>query len=253
METIECYVANLGKYNEGNYIGGWIKLPVEDQELDTFLKDTVKLDGVNYEEYAIHDYTGNNYNFGEYADIHDLNLVAKKLSVMNEQEIDTTKAYWNEILSKSEPMELLNLCYQVNDIPFCYYGFEGMEALSQTASNELKYAYTITEENGLQKQLEEMKIDMYFNYEQYGTEDKLAGAVVLSDNGYIYDNGCEIDLQFYSREELSEMVKDESKSLNKNAKEQAGKDSNLKSRIQTAKEKANKHIKGNEVKERGSR
>ena len=43
-ETFSIYVANLGKYNEGELVGGWITLPKPQAELEQFLRDTVGLE-----------------------------------------------------------------------------------------------------------------------------------------------------------------------------------------------------------------
>lgn len=81
-EKITVYVANLGRYDEGVLQGGWLELPVGDEELNRFLNDTVGLDD-RYEEYAIHDYerTGLVSAFdiaiGEHSSLHDLNLLAQ--------------------------------------------------------------------------------------------------------------------------------------------------------------------------------
>lgn len=51
---LKIYIANLGKYNEGELVGKWVELPCED--LDEVLKEIEVVDGTAYEEYAIHDY-----------------------------------------------------------------------------------------------------------------------------------------------------------------------------------------------------
>ena len=48
METeddlgIRVWVGNLGKYVEGELKGGWASLPMPQQELNRFLRDTVGL------------------------------------------------------------------------------------------------------------------------------------------------------------------------------------------------------------------
>lgn len=48
---LKIYIANLGKYNEGELVGKWVELPCED--LDEVLKEIEVVDGTAYEEYAI--------------------------------------------------------------------------------------------------------------------------------------------------------------------------------------------------------
>ena len=38
-DILKVYVANLGKYNEGELVGDWISLPVENEELEKFLSE----------------------------------------------------------------------------------------------------------------------------------------------------------------------------------------------------------------------
>ena len=40
---LNVWIGNLGKYNEGELVGEWLKLPVSKQELDTFLREKVGL------------------------------------------------------------------------------------------------------------------------------------------------------------------------------------------------------------------
>ena len=51
MEEMRVYVANLGKYNEGELVGDWFEPPIDYDEMAERI-------GLNefYEEYAIHDY-----------------------------------------------------------------------------------------------------------------------------------------------------------------------------------------------------
>lgn len=51
MEEMRIYIANLGKYNEGELVGAWFTPPVDFEEV----KERIGLND-EYEEYAIHDY-----------------------------------------------------------------------------------------------------------------------------------------------------------------------------------------------------
>ena len=48
---MRIYIANLGKYNEGELVGAWFTPPVDFEEV----KERIGLND-EYEEYAIHDY-----------------------------------------------------------------------------------------------------------------------------------------------------------------------------------------------------
>ena len=48
---MRIYIANLGKYNEGELVGAWFTPPVDFEEV----KERIGLND-EYEEYTIHDY-----------------------------------------------------------------------------------------------------------------------------------------------------------------------------------------------------
>lgn len=50
MEEMKVYIANLGKYNEGELVGDWFIPPIDWDDL----KEHIGLNS-EYEEYAIHD------------------------------------------------------------------------------------------------------------------------------------------------------------------------------------------------------
>ena len=72
---MNIYLTNLGKYNEGELVGEWVKLPVSDEELQKVFERI----GINeeYEEYFITDYECDFYEIGEYENIDTLNEKAE--------------------------------------------------------------------------------------------------------------------------------------------------------------------------------
>lgn len=68
---INVYIANLGKYNEGELVGAWFTLPACEDEIAEKI-------GLNehYEEYAIHDYEAP-FEIGEYDSLSTLNEIAE--------------------------------------------------------------------------------------------------------------------------------------------------------------------------------
>ena len=42
MDDMQVYIANLGKYNEGELVGAWFKLPVDFEEVKEELKDKME-------------------------------------------------------------------------------------------------------------------------------------------------------------------------------------------------------------------
>lgn len=105
---LKIYVANLGKYNEGELVGKWISLPASAEELEQLYID-IKVahrnkngefipcyteNGVIYEEVAIHDYESDidGLHINEYDDINELNALAEELEEIDEDGILTIKA-----------------------------------------------------------------------------------------------------------------------------------------------------------------
>ena len=73
----EAYVTNLGKYNEGELVGEYLKFPTTPEEVQALLK-RIGIDGVRYEEIFITDFDGDVLglydHLGEYENIDELTL-----------------------------------------------------------------------------------------------------------------------------------------------------------------------------------
>lgn len=50
VDDMRVYIANLGKYNEGELVGDWFSFPIDEEDVSERI-------GLNsyYEEYAVHD------------------------------------------------------------------------------------------------------------------------------------------------------------------------------------------------------
>lgn len=87
----KIYVANLGKYNEGEMVGEWINLPATEEEMEELL-DRI---GINeeYEEIFIPDYENEfGYKVDEYDNLDELNDIAYKLDNLTTDEEEKIKA-----------------------------------------------------------------------------------------------------------------------------------------------------------------
>lgn len=90
MVIARAYVANLGKYNEGQLVGGWISLPTSDERIFKFLRDVVRIDA-QYEEYAIHDWESDILEYpGEFVDLLEVN---RQCDVLDEMDDDGRTVY----------------------------------------------------------------------------------------------------------------------------------------------------------------
>ncbi len=68
VDDMRVYIANLGKYNEGELVGAWFSFPIDEE-------DVAERIGLNsyYEEYAVHDTDNFPIEIGEYISIQELN------------------------------------------------------------------------------------------------------------------------------------------------------------------------------------
>ena len=102
------YIANLGKYNEGELVGEWVNLPIEEEELEE-VYCRIKVahrdedgeyipyymeNGIIYEETAIHDFeTDANIEIAEYENVLELSELIEELEGLEEYQLETIKAY----------------------------------------------------------------------------------------------------------------------------------------------------------------
>lgn len=206
---LNVWIGNLGKYNEGELVGEWLKLPVSKQELDTFLREKVGLqltqaevdkaleeEGVCYEEYMINDYeTDLPIKISEYENLDNLNLLATIAENVND--MDAINAY---VDSQGEMTleELANLMEQEDDI--AYFRFSND---SSSMSAEEKMGYEMADATGLLDTLQKLQIEEFFDFEGYGSSWE-NGDITILDNGYIDFGDSDIDLNRYTLEELKE-------------------------------------------------
>ena len=217
QKVFSIFAQNLAYYNEGSIVGGWIDLPQSPEVIERYLKEIVKVDD-EHEEYEIADIDDNTSPFPyasiQWSSVKELNELAIIFSKLDEYQREAIQAY---LVHSGEEhyaiSELINLCLQVDNINYCRYSFEGLEN-NQDCSPELKMGYTMAEENGIYIQLQKQGIIDYFDFEKYG--DSFGYDYELLSNGYFIPN-CDIDLDFYSKEEIQEKVNE---ILKENIKEQ---------------------------------
>lgn len=193
---LKIWVGNLGKYNEGELVGGWIELPQEKENLDKFLKEVVGLNE-EYEEYLINDFeTDLPYKVSEYDSISELNLLAKV--AQDVVDMGKVRAYIDAEGDLSK-IELMNVMKQENDIAFYNY-----TSNVENATLDAKYGYTLAEAWGLLKIMEDNNMSCYFDFDKYGRDRSTCCNVSLLDNGYVDLDECNINLKLYNIIELME-------------------------------------------------
>lgn len=165
--VLNLYVANLGKYNEGELKGGWIVLPKTEEEIEQFLKDEVGVGGY-YEEWAIHDYeTDFGIRVDEYDNIYELNEKAKRALELYEKDEDTILAaidIWGE---EALEFDIDNLCL--------YRGVANEYDLGEYLAEE--FCHEIFSKNEF--------LSRYFDYEQYGRDISMEVDGGFTEYGFI--------------------------------------------------------------------
>ena len=70
IDDMQVYIANLGKYNEGELVGDWFSFPLDEE----VIAERIGLNA-EYEEYAIHDTDNFPMEISEYISIEELNRI----------------------------------------------------------------------------------------------------------------------------------------------------------------------------------
>lgn len=163
---MNIYLTNLGKYNEGELTGEWVKLPVSDEEL----QEVFKRIGINkeYEEYFITDYECDFYEIGEYESISTLNEMAEKIDNLNEEQEQVVKVLMSE-------------CgYDLDDA--IEKAESGDYRIYSNCDNMTDVAYAVVEECDYLRNVPET-VARYFDYEAFERDLGIEGSFHFLDNG----------------------------------------------------------------------
>ena len=179
-----AFITNLGKYNEGELVGEWVKFPTTAEEL----KEVFKRIGIGqkddfgqpYEEWFITDYDcyvdGLYSKLGEYENLDELNYLASKLDEMSESEYAQFQAGMEMGDHCGSLQEIINLtenldCYEV------YPDIHDYDDLGRYYIEELDVM-----------QVPE-HLQNYIDYEAYGRDVALEENGTFTDQGYVRDMG----------------------------------------------------------------
>ncbi len=192
----EAFITNLGKYNEGELIGEWVKFPTTPEELQNVFERIgigAKDDfGNTYEEWFISDYDcyvdGLYEKLGEYANLDELNYLASKLDELNANEYYHFQAAMEISDYTGSIKDLINLMDNLDKYDI-YLGVENDEDLGRYYIEEL----------GAMEVPEHLK--SYIDYEAYGRDIALDEVGQYTSYGYVrdtldtfveyYDGDCE--------------------------------------------------------------
>ena len=179
-----AFITNLGKYNEGELVGEWVKFPTTAEEL----KEVFKRIGIGqrddfgqpYEEWFITDYDcyvdGLYDKLGEYENLDELNYLASKLDEMSDSEYAQFQA----------GMEMGDHCGSLQEIINLTENLDCYEVYPHIADYDDLGRYYIDE-------LEVMQIpehlQNYIDYEAYGRDVAMDENGSFTDQGYVRDTG----------------------------------------------------------------
>ena len=179
-----AFVTNLGKYNEGELVGEWVKFPTTAEEMKQVF-DRIGIGktgdfGPVYEEWFITDYDcyvdGLYDKLGEYESLDELNYLASKLDEMDRSEFEQFQAAMEIGDHSGSVQEIINLtenldCYDV------YPGIEDYDDLGRYYIEELD-AMQVPEH-----------LRNYIDYEAYGRDIALDESGDFTSFGYVRDTG----------------------------------------------------------------
>ena len=179
-----AFITNLGKYNEGELVGEWVKFPTTAEEM----KEVFKRIGIGqrddfgqpYEEWFITDYDcyvdGLYDKLGEYENLDELNYLTSKLDEMSDSEYAQFQAGMEMGDHCGSLQEIINLtenldCYEV------YPHIEDYDDLGRYYIEELEVM-----------QVPE-HLQNYIDYEAYGRDVAMDENGSFTDQGYVRDTG----------------------------------------------------------------
>lgn len=179
-----AFITNLGKYNEGELVGEWLKFPTTYDELQAVFKrigiGSKDEFGQVYEEWFITDYDcyvdGLYDKLGEYANLDELNYLASKLDEMSQDEYERFQAAVSMGEYTGSIQDLINLT-ENPDIYDVYPGIRDHDDLGR---------YYI-EEMGAMEVPEYLQ--NYIDYEAYGRDVAMEENGDFTDFGYVRHTG----------------------------------------------------------------
>ena len=181
--AFRAYVANLGKYNEGEILGEWVDFPLEDDAREELLirlklahrdEDGEFEEGYHdpetgsiYEEYIILDYDSDEEfptdKFGEYELLDELNDYAERFAAFDDDEALAFRAAVETFSTLEEAFEKVeNGDYRV------YYNCDSMADVAET----------YVDETGMLEEIPE-RLRGYFDFEAFGRDMEIEGTFIF--------------------------------------------------------------------------
>ena len=185
--NFEAFVTNLGKYNEGQLVGEWVKFPTTEEEMQKVFErigiGSTDEFGHVYEEWFITDYEcpvhGVYDMLSEYESLDKLNYLASRIDEMDkwEQEkfVAIMEAGCDEV---SDIDDLINLTYNLD----CYDFIPDIH-------DESDLGYYYVHDAGIYSEKELGPLANYIDYERFGRDIAMDESGKFTDEGYIRNTG----------------------------------------------------------------
>ena len=177
----EAFITNLGKYNEGDLVGEWVKFPTSPEEIQKVF-DRIGIGsydefGQPYEEWFITDYDmyveGLYDILGEYESLDELNYLANVIEDMDDFDYEKFCGAIEAGDYTSSLQDIINLA-------------QDLDAYEYTpATNDYELGEYYIEECGMYDTSAMGALANYIDYEAYGRDVRLEQGGVYAQQGYI--------------------------------------------------------------------
>ncbi|MGL5435491.1 MAG: antirestriction protein ArdA [Lachnospiraceae bacterium] len=180
----EAYVTNLGKYNEGELMGEWVKFPTTHEEMQKVF-ERIGIGSENefgnvYEEWFITDYNcyvdGLHAVLGEYESLDELNYLAASIEAMDKSDFERFETAIQVSDYSKSVKDLINLTENLDKYDI-YPNVHDHDDLGRM----------YIEEYGAMEVPDHLK--NYIDYEAYGRDIALDEISEFTDRGYVRDTG----------------------------------------------------------------
>lgn len=167
MNEAKVWIGNLEKYNEGDLVGRWIELPINEDDLEKVLESI----GVDNEEIFIADYDlpFDSKELGEYTPIERLNEIVERYNDLEEGD----KYIFNIItdgLSLDKAFDVVK-----NDDYVTYLNCDDMTDVAHEYVEETRLLDDVPE-----------TISPYFDYELFGRDMERECHFIKFNGGYVW-------------------------------------------------------------------
>ena len=170
---VRIFLTNLGKYNEGELVGEWVDLPVQNFKP---ILDKIGIDGKNYEEVFITDYEAP-FEIGEYENINALNEKVKKIETLDEEQKDI-------LYSLADEWDFDELYEKVANGNYTYIPQGSIKnAIGENEASNIDLAYGYIDMLGGIEGMSKETLEQYFDYDSFG--ETLSYDYTTTDKGYV--------------------------------------------------------------------